>query len=789
MPGRDFSSSAIGGKSIFPVHHQSVYVQQVDQLYANAPIGIIGSFVNACVLGFMQWNVVPHTSIVIWLVCVFLVNIFGIILLYQYQTHKKTSSRPAFRPTFWDSWFITRMVVVGLVWGALPVFLYPQDSIPHQIFLALIVGGMVAGATAAHAASIEAFLAYSLPATLPLIVRFFAGGSHFHIAMGAVGIFFLIMMIVTMLRNHKVLISAIGLQSENSSLIAHLSEERDRAESLNQALLEEVNMCQRMEQELIRHRDDLEQIVKERTEELHTSETRFQFLAENITDLLWMMDLDGRHFRYMSPSVEQMLGYSLEEVPTISLEDVLTEGSLDRARSVMKEELAAEQDPLVNLSRSRTLELEHRRKDGSVFWAEIQARFYRDEQGGTIGIVGVTRDVTERKRVETTRRRLDVQLLRSQKMEAIGTLAGGIAHDFNNLLTGVLGNISLAKGFFTEGSPGAQYLHVAEHEGNRAKDLTQQLLTFAKGGDPIKRVTSLDVLVKNTVEFVLSGSPIARKYEYEEPLWLVEVDAGQISQAIQSIVTNAVESMTSKGLLTIRWENHAMNEPSAELGGSTIGEGYVKVSFTDVGSGIASEDLPKIFDPYFTTKSDGHGLGLTSAYTIMKKHHGHLTAESTPGRGTCISLYLPACPKGTMRRPLLPHTKKHGTGKVLVMDDEESIRVLASEMLRSCGYHFAMAKNGEEALSLYQDAQKANDPFSAVILDLTVPGGLGGKETMQRLLQIDPEVKAVVSSGYSNDPIMAQYQAFGFQAVMTKPYSLLELSDVMYRLVMDSFRS
>ena len=784
MPNKAFSFSTRSDKAVFPANRQSVYAQQVEQLYAQAPLGLIASFVNACVLGFIQWNVVPHTHIVVWLVCVFFVNILGSVLLYQYHLHKKRNPRAA----FWDAWFIVRMIAAGLVWGALPVFLYPQDSIPHQIFLALIVGGMVAGATAAHAASIEAFLAYSLPATLPLIVRFFAGGSGFHVAMGAVGVLFLIMMIITVLRNHKVLINAIGLQSENSSLIAHLSEERDRAESLNQALVEEVNTCQRMERELIQHRDHLEQLVKERTKELHTSETRFQFLAENITDLLWMMDLDGRQFRYMSPSVEQMLGYSLEEVPTLSLEDVLTEQSFNTASMVMKEEMTIEQDPMANPSRSRTLELEHRRKDGSAFWAEIRARFYRDQQGVPIGFVGVTRDVTERKRIETSRRRLAVQLLRSQKMEAIGTLAGGIAHDFNNLLTGVLGNISLAKGFFAEGSPGAQYLKVAEHESNRAKDLTLQLLTFAKGGDPIKRVTSLDVLVKNTVEFSLSGSSIAREYVYDEPLWLVEVDAGQISQAVQSIVTNAVESMPSEGTLTISWENHAMNELSAVIDREHPEDGYVKISFTDTGSGIASEDLPKIFDPYFTTKSDGHGLGLTSAYTITKKHHGHMTVESTLGVGTCVSLYFPACPEGALGRSVTSLTKKNGTGKILVMDDEESIRVLASEMLRSCGYHFEMAKNGEEALALYQDAQRANDPFSAVILDLTVPGGLGGKETMQRLLQIDPQVKAVVSSGYSNDPIMAKYQAFGFRAVMTKPYSLLELSDVMYRLVMESSR-
>jgi len=452
---------------------------------------------------------------------------------------------------------------------------------------------------------------------------------------------------------------------------------------------------------------------------------------------------------------------------------------------VIDEELAIEQQSTANPFRFRTLELEHRCKDGSSILAEIQASFIRNEQGVAIGFVGVTRDVTERKKVEETRRRMDSQLLRSQKMEAIGTLAGGIAHDFNNLLTGVLGNISLAKDFLLEKSSENHFLQVAESESLRAKALSQQLLTFAKGGEPIKQVTLLEGLVKNTVEFSLSGSAVARDFVYNEPLRFVEVDAGQLSQVVQIIVTNAVESLSHNGRLIVHGENLILDESSPSSVVPAPSGCYVKMSFSDNGSGIRHDDLTSAFDPYFTTKSDHHGLGLTSAYTIISKHQGYMTIDSEVGVGTCVSFYLPACLEETAVVSSTPFGKKNGSGKVLVMDDEESIRVLASEMLSTCGYHFEMAKNGEEAVTLYRQAQETNSPFSAVILDLTVPGGLGGKETMVQLLQIDPNVKAVVSSGYSNDPIMAQYQRFGFHAVMTKPYSLMELSDVMYRLVME----
>ncbi len=746
-----------------------------------APVGMVASLVNASILAFVEWDLVSNVRLLVWLVCILVINFLGGVLLYQYRQDPKTESRAH----VWGSWYLRRSLVSGLIWGAFPVFLYPHDSIPHQIFLGLILGGMVAGATAVHAASKSVFLAYSLPTVIPIIVRFFAQGSEFHVSMGMVGVLFLAMMVMTMRRNHEVLHNSIRLQLENASLIARLSDERDRAEALNRSLSTEVNTCQLMEKELIQRRDHLERMVEDRTYELRTSEARFQFLAENIRDIIWVMTVDGSRFSYMSSSVERVLGYSKEEAMAMSLEDVLTPNSLEKARAVITEEIAKEQQATTDPFRFRTLELEHRCKDGSRIWAEIRASFIRDEHGALIGFVGVTRDVTERKKIEEARRRIDTQLLRSQKMEAIGTLAGGIAHDFNNLLTGILGNISLAKGFLEEGSPGSRFLSVAEHESIRAKDLTQQLLTFSKGGDPIKRVTSLEVLVKNTVEFSLSGSAIAREYVYDEPLWLVEIDAGQISQVVQSIVTNAVQAMSHEGRLIIRWENLVVDESSGTSVVPAPHGCYVKISFIDNGSGIAPDDLSKVFDPYFTTKPDRHGLGLTSAYAITKKHNGYMTVESTIGHGTCVSLYFPACPEGTVVGSPVPLVRKSGAGKVLVMDDEESIRVLASEMLRACGYHFEMAKNGEEAVSLYQKAQKTDSPFSAVILDLTVPGGLGGKETMERLLRIDPNVKAVVSSGYSNDPIMAKYQTFGFHAVMTKPYSLLELSDVMYRLVME----
>ena len=782
MPTQPLSPSISIPESPYTPTQDQLSFHQVGQLFSQAPLGIFASLLNGSIVGFLYWDIVSNRNIMIWLVCLITINVgwCGLVYGYRLDPHREGHIRS------WSRRFLTGNMATGMVWGALAIFLYPQMSTPHEVFLAFVIGGMVAGSTGVHSASQGAFLAFSLPAALPIIIRFFYEGSQFHIAMGGMGVLFLTIMVFTMRRNHQIFSASIQLNLENSNLISHLSDERDRAEELNHALSSEVQHRQTIEKELLEHREQLEALVEGQTHELRTSEARFRFLAENITDLIWMMSLDGSRFSYMSTSVERLLGYTVKEISVLSLGDVLTVSSYEKARIVIQEEIVYEQQHPVDLSRFRTVELEHRRKDGSTFWAEIRASFIRDEQGAIIGFVGVTRDVTERKKMDEEKKKLETQLLGSQKIEAIGTLAGGIAHDFNNLLTGVLGNISLSKGLLSPEEPSLKFLLEAEHESLRAKDLSQQLLTFAKGGEPIKQLTSLDVLVRNTVEFALSGSSVARQFIYEEPLWPVEADVGQMGQVFQNIVINALQAMPNAGTLMVYWEN-VMLDQSQDVQRVPLSDGaYTKISFVDNGVGITPEDLSKIFDPYFTTKSSNHGLGLTSVYTIVQKHGGHIMAESQPNHGTSFILFLPACPQSKVVRPSDSRHKKRGEGKVLVMDDEESIRVLASEMLKVSGYFFEMAKNGEEAISLYQRAQASQEPFSAVILDLTVPGGLGGKEAMEKLLEIDPQVKAIVSSGYSNDPIMAEYRSFGFQAVMTKPYSLQQLSEVMFRVVMES---
>ncbi|HKQ32294.1 MAG TPA: response regulator, partial [Thermodesulfobacteriota bacterium] len=364
----------------------------------------------------------------------------------------------------------------------------------------------------------------------------------------------------------------------------------------------------------------------------------------------------------------------------------------------------------------------------------------RDRDGIIIGVVLVFRDITELKKLEE-------ELLKVQKLESIGVLAGGVAHDFNNLLTSIMGNISLSSLPDISDEKVKRSLLQALKACHKAKDLSSQLLTFSKGGAIENRnVVSLDKVIRETANFTMSGSDIDFDFIVDDKLWTVEVDEGQISQVISNMLINAAQAMTNQGKITIRIEN----VESRKEKGVPLDDGkYVKTTITDEGIGIPKEYLSRIFDPYFTTKQSGSGLGLSTSYSIIKNHGGYITVESELHVGTKFVIYLPAKGYSVSAEVSIESRIKKGRGRVLIMDDKMEVREAAGEMLRHMGYEVEFAKDGSEALKLYKRAKMESMPFDTVIMDLTVPGGMGGKEAIEKLLVFDPGVKAIVSSGYS----------------------------------------
>jgi PAS domain S-box-containing protein len=402
----------------------------------------------------------------------------------------------------------------------------------------------------------------------------------------------------------------------------------------------------------------------------------------------------------------------------------------------------------------------------------------RDSKSTIIGAVMVFRDITEQIKMEE-------ELRRAQKLDSLSLLAGGIAHDFNNILTAIAGNLSLAKINLQPTEKIYQRVSQAENATLRAQDLTQQLLTFAKGGAPIKKMASLGEMVKDVTSFVLRGSNVKCEYYIQENLWSAEVDIGQMSQVLNNLVINATQAMPDGGTVKISGKNVTIDD-SINDNGNTFNKGnYIQISVQDNGIGISSKHLPKIFDPFFTTKQKGSGLGLASCYSIIKNHEGHIKVESEIGKGTTFSIYLPAIKIQPTEKPSDNAITLEGNGRILVMDDDEFVLEIVGDMLKEIGYQVEFAKNGQEAIDLYTSAKEGGKPFKSVIMDLTIPGGMGGRETIEKLTEIDPDVKAVVSSGYSSDPIMGNFREYGFRGCVSKPYRVEDICKTLNEIIME----
>jgi two-component system cell cycle sensor histidine kinase/response regulator CckA len=524
--------------------------------------------------------------------------------------------------------------------------------------------------------------------------------------------------------------------------------------------------------------DTLEQKVMERTADLYLAKTEAEKMSQHLgvvgAELQALLDNSpagilfvnfDRVIQRVNPEVERITGYSRNELI----------GHTTRKLFASEEIFLSEGEKNYPVLRKHgfcqtTVEIQTRNGEKrTCYW---RGRVIASDDG-VDGVVWSLEDISRRLQMEE-------ELLKIKKLESIGVLAGGIAHDFNNLLLAIIGNISLAKRISGDDSEIYDLLNSASKASERAKDLTAKLLTFSSGGEPVKLTESLPSLLEESTTFVLSGSNVKCVFDYPEDLWPVTMDRAQISQVIQNLVLNADQAMPDGGTVNITCGNILL-QPGQVHG---LGKGrYVRVSVQDQGDGINSDIIDKIFDPYFSTKekdsSKGSGLGLSIVHSIISKHGGTILVDSSQHKGSTFTIYLPAMNGDASVLPFEDEHISAGRGRILVMDDEEMIREVVCSMLTHLGYQAIEAADGHDVISIYRENLEQGLLFDAVIMDLTIPGGMGGVEAIKRLLLIDPQARVIVSSGYSHDPVLDNYQSFGFCNIVKKPYKLPDLSRVL----------
>lgn len=496
---------------------------------------------------------------------------------------------------------------------------------------------------------------------------------------------------------------------------------------------------------------------------LRKSEESLKSLMELMPVGIFWVDKEGR-IDYQNRYFSERFGYAADEISTLNdwfmqaYPDPVYRATLDSAWKRTIEKAVSAGTALPPAEARVTC------RDGSICPTIVNTLLSHNH------ILAIFTDITEHENLQR-------ELLKIQKLESLGVLAGGIAHDFNNILTGIMGNISFARMLMDEPQRASAILLEAEKACQRASDLAHQLLTFAKGGQPVRTTVSTKQIIAASASLVLHGSNVSSNINIPDNLYAIEADEGQLSQVFNNLIINAAQSMPGGGSISIHAENIKLD--GTDIMSLPAGE-YVRVTISDTGCGISEEDQKKIFDPYFTTKPGGSGLGLASVHSIVSKHDGHISVSSNAGKGTTFTILLPASsrkapePKTVETAPV-PVMQSAGHS-LLVMDDEEMIRDLSIHMLAELGYQVQTCVNGEEAIELYNAAREQGIPFSAVIMDLTIPGGMGGKEAANHILNIDPQARLIVSSGYSNDPVMADFARYGFCAAIVKPYDVNDMA-------------
>lgn len=836
-----------------------LFADQVHKLYEHIFIGTAATLINSTILVFILRTYVPTINLLIWWVCMGGVSACRLIVNFRYHASEKRSNQAQ----HWYFWFIATLFFSGIAWGSAAVFLFPSRSVGHQVFIAFVSGGMVAGAVGAFSATRGAFFIFSLPALLPIVTRFFLLGDELHIAMGVMALLFLILISLAAHRMHWNTLALLSLKYEREALVANLQQEVEQRKSAqdrlsrqketiediveqrtaqlhkanqrlrailncaplviwavdrdtrltfvdgkgmagfgfdseealhqpmmafagrNPALIEmtgrvlkgefisetfqvqDVHYVVRYEPML--NLDDLVvgaigvaiDVTEQRTAEeaLRKSEEKYRELVENINDVLFTIDYRGR-IAYVSPVIERVLGYGVDELVGKVFFDYVFPEDIQQLKRDFDKALKRSGAPK---------EYRFIGKSGEIKWCRVNSRPF-SENSVNVGVHGVLVDITRSKRLEE-------QLQRSQKMEALGVMAGGVAHDLNNILSGILSYPDLLLMDLPQNSPFRKPLETIKASGENASAVVQDLLALSRKGVYANEVLNLSELVEQCldepdVRSLFDQRPaIEIQISLDADLLNIKGSSVQILKSLQSLITNAVEAMPEGGRLKIAAYNQYVDQRVAAF--DTIKEGeYAVLSVADSGVGIQEYDQTRIFEPFYSKKilgRRGSGLGMAVVWGTIKDHGGCIDLVSREGSGTRFDLYFPATREFAMTKEHVFDTSDiFGNGEaILIVDDMPMQREIASELLTRLGYRCKTVPSGEKAVEFLRE-----HTVDLVILDMIMEPGIDGYETFRRIKAVRPEQKAIIASGYSETERVKQTLALGAGGYIKKPYTI-----------------
>lgn len=753
---------------------EKLKIDRVKKVLHQTPVAIGVTILNSIILVMVLIGLTPASRLVIWLSAVIIVNLTRVYIQYNFYKKEMTSDNVTLHMNI----FLAALFISGCAWGAAGIFLLPQSSIAHQVFIAFMLGGMVAGSIGVFASVIEAFYCFSAPIVLPICITFFRFEDGIHFTMGVMFFIFWVVMLVTAKKLNKEVIEFFCLKYENADLISSLEIE--------------VNERKLAEEKLIKRNSEIEKIVEERTAELinvneqllkeieerkevasalKRSEEKYRELANSLPQIVFEADENG-NVTFANRNAFKAFGYDINDF----------ENGFNLLQMIAPEEREKASDnfhKILNGMKSCGNEYTAVRKDGSTFPVLSHTDVMKKDDK-IVGLLGIVIDLTQKKSEEKRQRELEAQLQRARKMEALATLAGGVAHDLNNILSGIVGYPDLLLMQLPEESPLRNPILAMQESGKKAAAIVQDLLTLTRRNVVVDKVINLnDIILEylnspEHVQFMSYHMAVKLNTDLDNDLLNISGSPVHLIKTVMNLVSNAAEALPDGGEITITTENRYLDQPLR--GYDDIAEGdYAVVKIADTGTGISSLDIDRIFEPFFTKKTmgkSGTGLGMTVVWGTVKDHNGYIDVQSIENSGTSFTLFFPVTRADKPGAETDDLSLYRGKGEsVLIVDDVDTQIDIARAMLEQLGYSVSAVSSGEEAIQYVK-----HHKTELIILDMIMPSGMDGMTAYKNILEINPGQKAIIASGYSETRRVKETIALGAGAYIKKPYTLITLA-------------